>query len=197
MAAPHFPPMSQSPHDSPPRDKPGLRAIMLARRAGARPALGTHLAAAVLEQAPPPPGTAIAGFWPMGEEIDIRPLLLALLGRGHPVLLPETPPRGHPLLFRHWRPGVKMVPERFGTSRPDGPLATPELLLVPLLAFDRAGRRLGYGGGYYDRTIAALPGVRTIGCAYALQEVDEVPAMAHDARLHAVATERGVVKVTE
>jgi 5-formyltetrahydrofolate cyclo-ligase len=193
MAAPHSPPLDPGL----PRDKPGLRAAMIARRAAARPSLGVHLAAAVLAQAPPPPGAAVAGFWPMGVEIDVRPLLLALLGRGHAVLLPETPPRGNPLRFRRWRPGTPMLPERFGTSRPDGPLAVPDLLLVPLLAFDRAGRRLGYGGGYYDRTIAGLPGVRTIGCAYALQEVDEVPAMAHDARLHAVATERGVIKVAE
>ena len=69
----------------------------------------------------------------------------------------------------------------------------PDLLLVPLLAFDRSGRRLGYGGGYYDRTLAALPGRRTVGCAFAAQEVAEVPAGPLDARLDVVATECGVI----
>ena len=120
---------------------------------------GQALARHVLERCRFPDTAAIAGFWPMGREINIRPLLVALAESGRAVLLPETPPRGQPLRFRRWRPGCAMVPERFGTLRPDGEVAVPGLLLVPLLAFDRAGRRLGYGGGYYDRTLAALPGV--------------------------------------
>ncbi len=182
MAAPHF--MT---------DKAGLRAAMRDRRRAACPGWGVRLAGHVLSACPPRPGTVVAGFWPMGDEIDIRPLLLALLGRGHDVLLPETPPRGHALRFRRWRPGVPMIAERFGTARPDGPIATPDLLLVPLLAFDARFNRLGYGGGYYDRTVAALPGVRTIGCGYALQQVDAVPVLPHDAPLDAVATECGVL----
>ena len=74
---------------------------------------------------------------------------------------------------------------------------TPDLLLVPLLAFDRRGHRLGYGGGYYDRTIAAHPGIRTIGCAYAAQEVQEVPAGPTDMRLDAIATERELILVAK
>jgi 5-formyltetrahydrofolate cyclo-ligase len=130
----------------------------------------------------------------MPGEIDIRPLLHALHARGHPVLLPETPPLGRPLIFRHWHPEAAMVRERFGTLRPDGAIAVPEVLFVPLVAFDRRGYRLGYGGGYYDRTLAALPGAIAIGCAFAAQELDAVPAEAHDVRLHAVATERGVIR---
>ena len=129
----------------------------------------------------------------MGQEIDIRPLLTALAGLGYAVVLPETPPRGQPLLFRRWQPGSVMVPERFGTLRPDGDVATPDVVLVPLLAFDLAGRRLGYGGGYYDRTLASLPNARTLGCAYAMQQVETVPAGPHDVCLQAVATERGVI----
>jgi len=171
--------------------KAALRQSAMAARTTQDPGCGMRLAGHVLRH-PPAPGAAIAGFWPLRDEIDIRPLLLALIGRGHPVLLPETPPRGHPLTFRRWRPGTPMVSERFGTCRPDAPHGVPDLLLVPLLAFDRRCNRLGYGGGYYDRTIAALPGVRTIGCAYAAQRVDDVPVLPHDAPLDAVATETGV-----
>jgi 5-formyltetrahydrofolate cyclo-ligase len=165
-------------------------------RAGCNPAWGTRLAQHVLAQMPPPDGAVVSGFWPLDGEIDIRPLLMALYGRGHSIVLPETPPLGNPLIFRLWRPGVEMLPERFGTLRPNGERCDPDVLFVPLLAFDRAGRRLGYGGGYYDRTLARLPGRLAIGCAYAAQELDVVPAADHDARLHAVATERGVLRCT-
>ena len=86
-----------------------------------------------------------------------------------------------------------MVPEPFGTSRPDGAVRLPDFLLVPLLAFDRRGCRLGYGAGYYDRTLAALPGRFRLGVAYAAQELDEVPCGPYDERLDAVATEHGVI----
>ena len=127
----------------------------------------------------------------MGSEIDIRPLLRGLAARGT-VALPRTPPRGQALTFCRWQPGDAMTPGPFGTQEPTGALVVPDVLLVPLLAWDRAGRRLGYGAGYYDRTIAAMPGVRTIGCAFAAQEVDIVPTDPHDALLDAIATERGV-----
>lgn len=189
-----------APHSSPPNDdlaaaKRAARSAALARRAGLDPALGRVLGERLLAEMPPPAGAVVSGFWPMGPEIDIRPLLEALHGRGHRVVLPETPPRGNPLIFRLWHPGMAMVPERFGTLRPTGGVLAPDWLLVPLLAFDRAGRRLGYGGGYYDRTLAALPGAVAIGVGWAAQEVEEVPADALDARLDAVATERGVLRV--
>jgi 5-formyltetrahydrofolate cyclo-ligase len=135
----------------------------------------------------------IAGFWPLPGEIDLRPLLHALHALGRVVVLPVTPPRGRPLTFRVWAPGAPMAQGRFGTMHPDGPEAAPGLLLVPLLAFDRAGRRLGYGGGYYDRTLAALPGAVAVGCGFAALELDAVPAGPYDARLDMVATERGVI----
>ena len=185
MAAPHFSHIAEA--------KQAMRQAALAARAGRDPTLGAQLAEKFLSEWPLPPGAAVSGFWPMGDEIDIRPLLEALHARGHPILLPETPPRGNPLIFRHWYPGMALIRERFGTHRPSGPVGAPDLLLVPLLAFDRAGRRLGYGGGYYDRTLAGLPAAQAVGCAYAAQEVDEVPATEYDARLHAVATERGVI----
>lgn len=178
--------------------KARARAQALALRSGCDPALGAQLGAHLLAHMPPPPGAVVSGFWPIGEEIDIRPLLQTLHARGHSVLLPETPGRGKPLLFRHWTPQTRMIEERFGTLYPDGPTGTPSWMLIPLLAFDRKGHRLGYGGGFYDRTLAELraatpQGVTTIGCAYAAQRLDAVPAGDYDARLDAIATEDGVL----
>ncbi len=164
----------------------------LAARAELDPRWGAALAEHVLARCPPARGEVWAAFWPMGSEIDIRPLLHELAARGA-VALPVTPPRGQALSFRQWLPGVALTPGRFGTLEPAGDLITPHVLLVPLLAWDRTGRRLGYGGGYYDRTIASLAPIRTIGCAFAAQEVDIVPTGPHDAVLDAIATERGVV----
>ncbi len=187
MAAPHFtvPELIAA--------KQALRTRLRDVRAGCDPGLGAALAAHVLRDLPPPPGAVVAGFWPIGSEIDIRPLLEALHARGHVLALPETPPRGHPLIFRRWYPGAAMLVERFGTWRPVGAVVRPDWLFVPLLGFDAAGHRLGYGGGYYDRTLPGLPGAVAIGCAYACQEVDAVPVTDYDARLRAVATERGII----
>jgi 5-formyltetrahydrofolate cyclo-ligase len=136
----------------------------------------------------------VGGFWPMGAEIDIRPLLQRLEAAGHRLALPVTPPRGRPLEFHAWRFGEALLPGRFGTSVPAAvsPVA-PDWLLVPLLAFDRRGARLGYGGGYYDRTLAGLPGARALGVAYAAQEVAAVPTGAHDVPLCGIATETGFI----
>ena len=121
-------------------------------------------------------------------------MLHALHARGNPVALPVTPRRGEPLHFASWRPGDVLVPERFGTMRPVGEAMMPDMLLVPLLAFDRRGGRLGYGGGFYDRTLAGLPGRFRLGCAFAAQQVDAVPVGPYDIRLDAVATESGIIR---
>ncbi len=186
MAAPHNP-------DELTEAKRALRARMLTEREAWNPSVGVLLSAHLLRDVPPPAGAVVSGFWPMGTEIDIRPVLRTLHERGHEIVLPETPKRGNPLIFRIWQPGDAMIPERFGTSRPPGPIAVPDFLLVPLLAFDRRGYRLGYGAGFYDRTLAGLPGRFRLGVAYAASQVDEVPAGPYDERLDAVATERGVI----
>jgi len=186
MAAPHISPELIE-------AKRAVRQRMLAAREVWDPASGSALGEHVLREVAPPQGAIVSGFWPMGREIDIRPLLMVLHDQGHPIVLPETPKRGNPLIFRVWRPGDVLVAERFGTSRPTGEVRNPDFLLVPLLAFDRRGYRVGYGAGYYDRTLAALPGRFRLGVAYAAQELDEVPAGPYDERLDAVATERGVI----
>ncbi len=169
-----------------------MRAAAIALRAGLDPAWGEALTELVLARHPPVPGEIWAGYWPIGTEIDIRPLLHRLAANG-PVLLPVTPPRGQPLIFRRWEPGDVLQSERFGTSAPAGELMVPDVILVPLLAFDARGGRLGYGAGYYDRTLAALPGRRTIGCAFAAQQVTRVPMDENDVRMDAIATEREVL----
>lgn len=175
--------------------KAAARRVALARREGCDPALGARLAERLLAEAPPPPGAIVGGFWPMGHEIDIRPLLQALEARGHALALPVTPRRGQPLVFRRWRFGAPLARGPMGTRQPaEGEAVSPDWLLVPLLAFDRAGRRLGYGGGYYDRTLPLLPRAVAIGCAFAAQEVAEVPAGPLDWRLAQVATDQGVVR---
>jgi 5-formyltetrahydrofolate cyclo-ligase len=172
--------------------KTAARNVALLRRAGCDPALGVRLTAHVLRDCPPPKGAIIAGFWPLPGEIDIRPLLLALHARGHTLCLPESPPRGNPLIFRRWSPGDPLTPGRFNTQHPSGDAITPDYVLVPLLAFDSAGNRLGYGAGYYDRTLATLPHAYRLGCAFAAQKITALPVGPDDIPLHAIATENGV-----
>ena len=191
MAAPHtLPPLDEA--------KRAMRAERLAARGGQDPVVaGEALAALVLDVLPPPAGAVVSGFWPLGDEIDVRPLLRVLHDRGHVIVLPVTPKRGLPLTFRVWRPGDALVAERFGTMRPTGAERVPDFLLVPLLAFDRRGGRLGYGAGYYDRTLSLLAPRFALGCAFASQEVAEVPMGPNDVRLDAVATEREVIRCAE
>jgi 5-formyltetrahydrofolate cyclo-ligase len=188
MAAPHgLPSIDEA--------KRAMRAERLAARDACDPQVGGHaLTQVVLRDCPPPVGAIVSGFWPLGREIDIRPLLTELHARGHAIALPVTPKRGLPLTFRRWRPGDAMVAERFGTMRPIGEELSPNFLLVPLLAFDRHGGRLGYGGGFYDRTLPLLSPRFALGCAFAAQEVPSVPMGPSDVRLDAVATEREVMR---
>ena len=147
-----------------------------------------------------PERATVSGFWPIGEEFDPRPLMEALAAKGHQLSLPVVVGRGRPLAFRAWAPGDPLERAGFGLSVPrwDAPPAIPRFLIVPLLAFDRRGFRVGYGAGYYDRTIAELkahvPGLFALGVGFAVQEVPEVPALAHDQRLDAVATETYLIE---
>jgi len=187
MAAPHITSLPDLD-----RRKAALRAQALALRAKQHPALGDMLGQHALASLNPVPGCAIAGVWPLPGEIDLRPLWHTLHQRGHTILLPQTPPRGQPLIFRVWHPRSTMKRERFGTERPDGPMAIPDLIFVPLLAFDKAGNRLGYGGGYYDRTLETYGDTPAVGFGYAALQVDNVPTGPHDRALKTIFTEHGV-----
>ncbi len=145
-----------------------------------------------------PPAAAVSGFLPINGEIDVRPLLAALGARGHSVALPVVLARRQPLAFREWADGAPLEDGPFGTRHPGGDAATiaPDVLLVPLLAFDRSGGRLGYGGGYYDRTLAALrrtKPVLAVGVAYGEQEVPDVPCDSDDQPLDWVVTDREAI----
>ena len=135
----------------------------------------------------------IAGFAPIGDEIDVWPLLHHLHAKGRQVCLPIVSAPETPLTFRHWTPTCTMETDRYGVSYPvDGETLIPHLILVPLLAFTASGKRLGYGGGYYDRTLAGLRDDHEIlacGVAYAGQEVPTIPTDTHDERLNGILTE--------
>ncbi|NIX77915.1 5-formyltetrahydrofolate cyclo-ligase [Microvirga terricola] len=141
--------------------------------------------------------TPIGGYWPIRSEVDPRPLMEGLVARGQGVALSQMI-EPH-LTFRLWQPGDTLVPAGFGVQEPhpDAPEALPVALLVPLLAFDRRGGRIGYGKGYFDRAIAALEQrhrILTIGLAYAVQEIEQVPVEPHDRPLDIIVTETELVR---
>jgi 5-formyltetrahydrofolate cyclo-ligase len=149
---------------------------------------------------PVPERAAVAGYWPMGPELDVRPILEHLHWHHHTCALPVVERRHHPLVFHRWEPGDKLMPSVFGTSMPrhDTPAVVPDVLIVPLLAFDDEGYRLGYGGGYYDRTIAGLRKAGTllaVGVGFAAQRVKFVPRDQYDQRLDWIVTETGAQKI--
>ncbi len=163
-------------------------------------ATGYALCERVLPAIDFPRGCVVSAYWPIGSEIDPRPLMIHLHEHGHPIALPVTPGRGTPLVFRAWRPDDTLEAAGFGTRvpLPFQPELTPRVLIVPLLAFDRAGYRLGYGGGFYDRTLARLResgAVLAVGVAYAAQEVAEVPRDGSDQPLDWIVTEAESIRV--
>nr|WP_281374073.1 5-formyltetrahydrofolate cyclo-ligase [Rhizobium rhizolycopersici] len=142
------------------------------------------------------PGAVISGFWPIRSEADIRPLMARLAERGARLSLPVVLDR-ETIVFRELVRGAPMVKTGFGTTGPgpEAELLDPDILLVPLSAFDGNGHRIGYGAGHYDRAIDRLRAKgltpRLIGVAFACQEVAEVPFEPHDVALDAVLTEDG------
>jgi 5-formyltetrahydrofolate cyclo-ligase len=157
-----------------------------------------ELAPKLVEMFRPATGAIVAGYWPIRTELDPRPLMQKLASAGLVTALPATPQPGKPLVFHLWQDVDPVIEGLYGTSEPapSAPRCEPDILLVPMLAFDDAGYRLGYGGGFYDRSLAALREVklqvRAVGIAFGAQRVDHVPRGEHDARLDAVLTPEGI-----
>jgi 5-formyltetrahydrofolate cyclo-ligase len=139
----------------------------------------------------------VSGFHPYQSEADIRPLLGRLAGEGWTPSLPVVLGKGSPLMFRRWLPGEPTVAGRWNIQQPpeSSPEVQPDVLLVPLLAFDRTGYRLGYGGGFYDRTLDKLRKIKpvvAIGVGFSFQEVESVPHDELDQRLDFVMTDQEI-----
>ena len=183
--------------------KAALRAAALARRDALPAAERAAAAAAIAERAFPLPiaaGTIVSGFMPMKAKSEINPipLLRKLADAGASLALPVIAGRGHPLIMRTWRFGAPLKAGQWGIFEPtpEAPEVAPDIVIVPLSAFDRAGHRIGYGAGYYDMTINALRAKKKIvavGIALAVQEIPKVPATERDARLDLVLTEREII----
>ena len=184
---------------TPIESKRALRAAMLARRQGLGEGERQAAAEALLEcfrlERPIELPAIVSGFWPIKDEIDIRPLMTHLHGEGCRLALPVVHGRGQRLSFRTWRPGDPLEAGVFGTLQPQASCETlePDALLVPLLACDAEGWRLGYGGGFYDRTLEDLRKrrkVTAIGVGFDQQLVPDVPHGAEDQRLDWLLTDR-------
>ncbi|WP_028033621.1 5-formyltetrahydrofolate cyclo-ligase [Chelativorans sp. J32] len=185
----------------PPRElKKMLRQEALARRDALDPRWRIEASFRFAEKASeiaPMPGTVVSGFWPMRSEVDVRPLMAALRDGGARLCLPAILDKTT-IVFRELLRGAPLVDMGFGTQGPgeDAAELEPELMLVPLAAFDARGHRIGYGAGYYDRAIERLRqrgrAPNLIGIAFDCQEVPEVPNEAHDIALPEILTESGL-----
>ncbi len=175
--------------------------MLIKRQAAAvqHPDAGEDLCAHVPSDHIAEPNTIVAGYIPFKSEIDPRPLMRLLKAKGANLCLPRTPAKGHPhqeLTFHLCDPDDpdQLEKSAWGVMEPMAirPQVRPDLVLVPLLAFDRAGNRLGQGQGHYDRTLAALRAsgpVIAVGIAFSVQEVEHIPAEPHDQRLDWIITE--------
>jgi len=182
----------------PPTPKAALRQALRARRDAAfasmsleqRRAAGEALASALI----PRLGTAsvVATYVAIGSEIDPMPLIAVLSDAGCAIALPRVTSRTEPMEFAAWSPDTPLVAGPFGLRQPaaDAPEITPGLILAPLLGFDRARNRIGYGAGHYDRAFAKHPGARRIGLAWDLQACEAIPVDPWDIPLEAIATEK-------
>ena len=142
------------------------------------------------------PNEIVALYWPIREELDCRPLMVRLMDAGWKLCLPVTEGDA-PLTMRLWEEGQPLYPSGFGTLAPidSAPVVEPDVVLVPLLAFDARGTRLGYGKGYYDRTIAGMARrPLVVGLAFSAQQLEGLPRDTHDVPLDAVVTEAGVIR---
>ena len=181
----------------PPPTKDDVRKLLKARRDAyvasradtVRVAACQALAARVLPRLQP--RATVSAYWPIGSEIDTACLLEGLHKAGHRLALPHVTSRTAPLRFLAWSPADPLIEGPFGLHQPmsDTPEVAPDVILAPLLGFDRMLNRIGYGAGHYDRAFAAHPHARRIGLAWKVQQCEAIPVDSWDVPLHAVATE--------
>jgi 5-formyltetrahydrofolate cyclo-ligase len=180
-----------------PPSKADLRAAALAKRDALSDSKRAAAAEAVGKRGLPieiVPGAIVSGYSPIRSEIDPVPLMRKLAALGARLALPAVMARGKSLAFRAWSPDDRLMQGPLGILEPS-PAATeliPDIMLVPLAAFDRLGHRIGYGAGHYDYTLAHLrktKAIAAIGVAFAVQEIAAVPALSHDVALDYVLTE--------
>jgi len=177
--------------------KADLRAAALAARDALSSAQRAAAAEAIAARGLPveiAPGTVVSGYSPIRSEIDPVPLMRALASKGARLALPAVLARGKSLAFRAWSPNDRLMLGPLGILEPSPAAAevVPNIMLVPLAAFDRQGHRIGYGAGHYDHTLAHLRKVKpiAIGLAFAAQEIEAIPVMQHDVALDFVLTEK-------
>jgi 5-formyltetrahydrofolate cyclo-ligase len=183
------------------QEKAELRRAAQARRDAIPAQLRQAAAEAIAARVLPldvAPGTTVSGFMPLKSEINPLPLMRKLADAGASLALPVVAGRGKPLVMRAWRWGEPLAAGVWGIREPvpEAPEAEPDILLVPLLAFDRSGHRIGYGAGYYDLTITRFRAkklITAIGLAFAAQEVPRVPRTSFDAPLDLVLTEKEAI----
>ena len=177
------------------------RAVLsVAERARVAEALAEHLGALVSEQWETVAGQVLSGYWPIKGESDLRGWLAAQHEAGAVTALPVVETKAAPLVFRAWSPRTKMVRGDWNipVPRPEAERVVPAIALAPLVGWDAAGYRLGYGGGYFDRTLAALsPRPFTIGVGLQQARIETIYPQPHDIRLDAIATEEGVQFLAE
>ena len=178
------------------------RAVLIERRlampATKRVARSEAITAALVQVLSSCPGALIGFYWPFKGEYDPRPLVRSLHAKGTRLALPVVVEKAKPLIFREWWPGVPMASGIWNIPVPEaGEPVLPDVLLVPLVGFDCQGYRLGYGGGYYDRTLAALLArPRAIGVGFKLSQISTIHPQQHDLPMDLVVTERGTFLTT-
>ena len=180
--------------------KGDLRTAALARRDALSDRERAAAAEAIAKRGLPlaiKPGAVVAGYSPIRNEVDPVPLMQTLAAEGARLALPVVPARGKSLIFRAWNPGDRLMLGPLGILEPSPAAAEfiPDIVLVPLAAFDRAGHRIGYGAGHYDFTLAHLHKRKTlaIGLAFAAQQIPAVPVASHDVQLDLVLTENEII----
>ena len=179
------------------REYAGARRRLAHRQRG--PGAGVRAADHFLANVPVAPGAIVSGYWPIRDEFDVMPVMRRLSGAGYRCALPFVDKKRHVLIFREWRPGTVMLEGPFRIPEPteEAAVLTPSLLLVPLLAYDSEGFRLGYGGGYFDGALADLRAadgtVLAVGMAFSEQLVERVPHGTRDQQLDWIVTERGAM----